>query len=211
LRFLLAVRRKSGENWGNALECTCHLAHLILNAGLRNIFRPLEMLPLLIAVLTHRVESCALPDSVSPEMIVALLKKCSVIEARTCQTVLGILARPDCNLFGWLVPEDGDRARELTVELLLAFDWVRHLELIESAQKLDLLARWQASAEGRLIVMKLLLRGATMLNTVQSIDYADNWAEQVMRQERVQLCSTEFRYDKDLLFKKCREPLFEIP
>jgi hypothetical protein len=58
--------------------------------------------------------------------------------------------------------------------------------------------------------MKLLLRGATMLNTVQSIDYADNWAEQVMRQERVQLCSTEFRYDKDLLFKKCREPLFEI-
>jgi hypothetical protein len=143
-------------------------------------------------------------------MMVALLKKCSVIKARTCQMVVGILARPDCNLFGWLVPEDGQRARELTVELLLAFDWVTHLELIESAQKSDLLARWQASPEGRLIVTKLLLRGATMLNTVQSIDSSDNWAEQVMRQERVQLWGTEFRYDKDLLFKKCRELLFEI-
>jgi hypothetical protein len=209
-RFLVEIRRASGERWMAALESACHLAHILVNADLLTIIRPVEILALLIAALAHRVESRSVADAQVPEGFRVLLAKQSLVESRICLAVMRILAKPSANVFAGFPAETLALAWKLLVELILALDWAQLPQLIAQAGDANLIQRWTALPEGRLLILKLILKAATIMRAAQSRESADGWAEQVLQQEQWQLAAAGVGDDKIRLFRMHSDPLFQL-
>jgi hypothetical protein len=206
----MEIKRCSGENWILALESSCHLAHILVNADLLTVFNHIEILALIIAILTHRVESRSLADGPVPEVFAVLLNKQSLVGSRICMAVMKILAKPVCNILGDFIPDDFNSIWILIVELLLSLDWPKLIQLLGHVKQSDALRQWQSCPETRLIVMKLILKASTMLKAVQSRQIADSWAEEVLKECRLSLSAAGVKDDKGQFFKVCCRPLFEL-
>jgi hypothetical protein len=206
----MEVKRCSGESWLLALEASCHLAHILVNANLLAVLSPVEILALVIAILTHRVEYRPLADGPVPEVFAVLLNKQSLVGSRICMAVMRILAKPVCNILEGFVQEDFDAIWVLIVELLLSLDWPHLIQILGRVKKDDSLRQWQSAPESRLIVMKLILKAATMLKAVQSCKIAGMWADEVVKECHLSLFAAGVESDRGKFLTVCCHPLFEL-
>jgi GAF domain-containing protein len=210
LRFVLEVKEASGEHWLQALESSCHLAHLLVNANLLTLIRPLEMLALFITVLSHRIESPSFTDGYVPEGLQALLNKQSLAGSHTCLTLMKIMTKPACNLLAKFAHDDVVSTWNLIIELILSLNWAQALNLVAEIETTDLVHQWPASSHSRLAVMKLILKASTMMKAIQSRSSADSWADDVLQRDKLQLFAADVKEDKAAFFRYICEPLFEL-
>jgi hypothetical protein len=208
-KFIFEVQQQSGDRWPRALECACHLVHILVNGVLLTIFQPIETFVMFLVMVCHQMDVRRLPESPPPEIFAFLLRRENIVDSGVCQTVMRLLAKPECGLLSGLDEQNAEYAWGLFTDLLLSLNWSAHLRLMNELHELPKLEKWQASKEGRAKVMMVLLKTATMADAVLWKNNVDAWSEQVLRDQGIQLFATDVK-DKAALFDVFCEPLSRL-
>lgn len=165
------------HNWMHAVDVTQFLAYSINTSDLSKIFTKFEILGMLTAAICHDANHDGFSNqyNVNAQTPLGILfKNQSVMETHHCSVSIGIITKDECNIFKILNENESTQMWTLFINLILATDMAKHFSILESAKKIDT-ANWSNTDEGRLMIMKLLIKCADISNVARKLEIAEKW------------------------------------
>lgn len=181
--FLFELRgtynRVPYHNWIHAVDVCQFLAYLLNCSGLNKIFNKFEIFGMLVAAVCHDAHHDGFTNQYNVKAqtpLGILFKNQSVMETHHCSVSIGILTKDDCNIFRILNEDELTKMWSLFIDLILATDMAKHFIIMEEANTFNKL-EWSESEEGRLMMMKLLIKVADVSNVARKFEIADKWVD----------------------------------
>jgi GAF domain-containing protein len=170
------------HNWNCAVSSTQLLFWELTALSGAVQWEKVELLGLLVAGICHdcghhhrRIvanEKAAFPLSL-------LYGDAPVLESFQCASAVKLLSDPKCNILASMEREDVAEFWSILIECILATDRARHKKLLDEAKK-QLRAGDGAcdtvSRSGRLLLMKLLMKSATVAPVARALDLKAPWS-----------------------------------
>jgi hypothetical protein len=154
---------------------------MIIQAGIRDIYEPWEILTLMVAVICHDTNHHGLNNTFNLQAetpLGILFKGQSVMEMHHLTESIPILSRPDIDLFKALEPADRKKVWRLFIPIVLATDMARHGELLKSTQTLlDEESFDFTNEQHRLLGLEILIKVADVSNVSRPFEIADKWCD----------------------------------
>lgn len=169
------------HNWRHAVEVSCFLVYMIVQAKILTMLNPFEILALIVSAFCHDAGHEGYSNNyytTSESPLAILYNNQSVIETHHCTCAINVLSKENANLFSTLNKKELNKMWKLVIELILSTDMSIHFDLVKEAQELRERGElWNKSEKGRLIALKLLLMAADFSTTARKFEIADKWSD----------------------------------
>lgn len=189
------------HNWEHAVDTIQFLAYEIYYGKLLPVFTPFDILTMFTACICHDVNHDGFSTSYSEKAkfpLDILFNNQSVPETNHCSVAISILTKNESNIFSNFTDAKMNKMWPVFIELILATDMAKHFEILENAMKfIESDKSWKDSKEGKLTIMKILIKAADLAASVRPFSVADKSAKDV--------CEEFFRQGD---IKKCDEFVF---
>lgn len=182
--FLYTMRRTYNKvpyhNWSHAIDVTCFMAHMLCKGDLLDVFKPFEVLALIVASLCHDAGHDGFSNDYNVKTqtpLGILFKNQSVMETHHCTVAINTITKDECNIFSSLDTAECNRMWQTVISLILATDMAKHFDIMKQLNDLKEQGNWQETEDGRLLIMQLLLKAADISNVARRFELADRWCD----------------------------------
>eukprot|EP00727_Mastigamoeba_balamuthi_P011282 m51a1_g6777 putative camp-specific 3 -cyclic phosphodiesterase (709) ;mRNA; f:127105-129811 len=169
------------HNQLHAADVLQTLCSLVAMVG-ENTFTPLERLGLYIAAIAHDVDHPGLNNAFQiatrSELALRYNDK-SVLENHHAATAFSVACSDDCDFFTALSRKEQNDVRALVIDLILATDMSRHLDMMAMFNMKISAGLDFSNANDRLVAMRCLIKAADVGNVAKPLDLQRKWGDLV--------------------------------
>ena len=169
------------HNWRHAVDVTQFVSYQIAISNLKNVLTKFELFALLVSGICHDANHDGFTNvyNVKAETPLGILfKNQSVMETHHCSVSIGVLSKPQNNLFESLLPAEYKKMWTTIIQLILATDMAKHFELLKQFNQLkDDNQYTMENEEHRLLTMQLVLKCGDISNVSRPFELADKWCD----------------------------------
>jgi GAF domain-containing protein len=184
-RFLCDIRDTYNpvpyHNWRHAVDVTQFVTYQLTISHLEKVLTIFEVFAMMVSSLCHDANHDGFTNvySVQAETPLGILfKNQSVMETHHCAVSIGILAKPQCNLFSELDPHEFKTMWTTIIQLILATDMARHFELVKLMNSLVDSGEFALTVpEHRILLMEIILKCGDISNVARPFELADKWCD----------------------------------
>jgi GAF domain-containing protein len=169
--------------WHHAIGIAQMLVYALRSGREMQLFTKLEKLAMIVSLLAHDVGlECLLSESSRNAKTFLRLTAADVsMKERFHATVLvNAVSDAQANLFGVLKQDDLDSLMGLVLDLMHSVDLAKHFDILDEIDAVEADKDWFQSGRGRILFMKLLVKGMVVSDLARPLEYASLFKDQIV-------------------------------
>jgi hypothetical protein len=169
------------HNWRHACDVTQFVSFELVVSGMDKVLTKTELLAITISSICHDANHDGFTNvyNVKAETPLGILfKNQSVMETHHCTVSIGIITKPQCNVFHMFSGSDYKKIWTLLIQLILITDMAKHFEFLKAlGAELDKGPLDMENENHRLMLMQVMLKCGDISNVARPFELANKWCD----------------------------------